>query len=230
MVKPKNIDDVNASRLAEVLTELGSKISNSVGSLGERATEVPGLMLYRSTAPTAPNPCSYEPSLLIVTQGKKRVDLGRTNYVFGGSRFLLTTVELPVVSQVIEASEQAPYFAFFLKLDLSVVRDILNTEELHISDVSSGTRGMALGEASVELPGACSRMVDLLNTPQDIPFFGKLIQREIVYRILQGAQGGSSGQSPLWATRAIGRRRQLRGCVLITRNLCEWNTWQRLRA
>jgi AraC-like DNA-binding protein len=190
MAKQRNIDDVNAPRLARVLTELGSKIANSVGSLGERATAVPGLMLYRCTAPTVPNPCSYEPSLLVVAQGKKRVDLGRTNFVFGGSRFLLTTVELPVVSQVIVATEQAPYLAFFLRLDLSTVRDILNTEEVHIPDASNGTRGMALGEATTELLGACCRMVDLLNTPPDIPFFAKLIQREIVYRILQGTQGG----------------------------------------
>ncbi|WP_246153371.1 AraC family transcriptional regulator [Terriglobus albidus] len=147
-------------------------------------------MLYRSTAPTAPNPCSYEPSLLVVAQGKKRVDLGRTNYVFGGSRLLLTTVELPVVSQVTVATERVPYLAFFLKLDLSTVRDILNMEEVHIPDASQGTRGMALGETTIEIVGACSRMVDLLNTPQDIPFFGKLLQREIVYRILQGRQGG----------------------------------------
>jgi len=166
--------------------ELGSKIGNSLGGSGERATEVPGLMLYRCTAPTVPSPCTYEPSLLLIAQGRKRVDLGRTNYVFGQSRFLLTSLELPVVSQVITASEDAPYLAFFLKLDISTVRDILNTEEVHVSETSSGARGMAIGEITVELVNACSRMMDLLDAPQDIPFFGKLIQREIIYRLLQG--------------------------------------------
>jgi hypothetical protein len=33
-------------------------------------------------------------------------------------------------------------------------------------------------------------MVQLLDTPQDVPFFGKLLQREIIYRLLQGPQGG----------------------------------------
>jgi AraC-like DNA-binding protein len=32
-------------------------------------------------------------------------------------------------------------------------------------------------------------MVDLLESPDDIPFFGKLLQREIIYRLLRGAQG-----------------------------------------
>jgi hypothetical protein len=146
-------------------------------------------MLYRCTAPTVPSPCTYEPSLLVIAQGRKRVNLGKTSYVFGQSRFLLTSLELPVVSQVITASEEAPYLAFFLKLDISTVRDILNTEEVPVPEATSGTRGMAIGVTTAELVNSCCRMMDLLDAPQDIPFFGKLIQREIIYRILQGSQG-----------------------------------------
>ena len=134
MLKHGTIHDANASRPSHLLTELAKKISNSVGDSGERATEVPGLMLYRRTAPTAPNPSTYDPSLLVIAQGKIRVDLGKASYVFGQSRFLLTSLELPAVSQVITASEEAPYLAFFLKLDMSTVQDVLNTEEVHIPE------------------------------------------------------------------------------------------------
>ena len=182
-------NDVNASKLSQLLIELGRKISNSLGTSGERATGIPGLMLYRCTAPTAPNPCTYEPSLLVIAQGRKRVDLGRTSYVFGQSRFLLTSVELPIVSRVVTATEEAPYLAFFLRLEIPVVRDILNTEGVHVPHSSIGTRGMAIGETTVELVRSCSRMMDILDAPQDIPFLGKLIQREIIYRLLQGTQG-----------------------------------------
>jgi AraC-like DNA-binding protein len=48
---------------------------------------------------------------------------------------------------------------------------------------------MAIGETTVELVNSCSRMMDLLDAPQEISFFGKLIQREIIYRLLQGSQG-----------------------------------------
>jgi hypothetical protein len=184
-------NDVRALKLSQLLIELGGKISNSLGASGERATGIPGLMLYRCTAPTAPNPCTYEPSLLVIAQGRKRVDLGKTSYVFGQSRFLLTSVELPIVSRVVTASEEAPYLAFFLRLDIPVVRDILNTEEVHVPQGSIGTRGMAIGEATVELVRSCSRMMDILDAPQDIPFLSKLIQREIIYRLLQGTQGAS---------------------------------------
>jgi len=48
---------------------------------------------------------------------------------------------------------------------------------------------MAVGETTVELLQACSRLLDLLDAPQDIPFLSSLIQREILYRLLRGPQG-----------------------------------------
>jgi len=177
------------SQIAQVLHELTDAISKVMGHASEVSTAVPGLTLYQNTVPTAPNPCSYEPSLLLIPQGKKRVDLGKQSYVFGESTFLLTSIELPIVSRVCAASVEKPYLAFFLKLDMGMVRDVLHSEEVRIPAPPVGTRGMVLGEATVELLAPCSRMVQILHTPQDVPFFGKLLQREIIYRLLQGAQG-----------------------------------------
>src|SRR5580692_10799969 len=144
--KSRQTDDPGVSQALKAL-------AGSIGKVLENATElstvVPGLTLYRSTAPTAPNPCSYEPSLLLILQGKKRVDLGKGSYIFGESTFLLTSIELPIVSRVSAASVETPYLAFFLKLDMGIVRDVLHTEEVRISAPSVGTRGMVLGEATL---------------------------------------------------------------------------------
>jgi AraC-like DNA-binding protein len=188
MAKANKTNAAKLNQLSAALAELGTQISDLVGDAGELITDIPELALYCTTAPTDPNSCSYAPSLLVIPQGRKRVTLGRTNYVFGQSQFLLTSVELPIVSQVVTASDENPYLAFFLKLDMSIVRDILRTEDLP-APKPSGPRGMAIGEATGELIRACSRLVDLLDTPRDIPFLGKHIQREIIYRLLQGTQG-----------------------------------------
>src|SRR5258706_13245215 len=142
MLKQRNSRDANASRLSHLLTELAKKISNSLGDPGERATEVPGLMLYRRTGPTVPNPSTYEPSLLVIAHGSIRVDLGKASYVFGQSRFLVTSLELPAVSQVITPSEKAPYLASFLKLDISPVRAICITEEVRVHKATPDACGM----------------------------------------------------------------------------------------
>ena len=125
--------------------------------------------------------------MAVVAQGRKRADLGRTSFIFDESRFLLTSLDLPVISQVIEATEEKPYLCFFLKLEIPVVRELLSGQE--IQAVPSDDPAMATGETTSELLDACCRLVDLLNTPQDIPVLSGLIQREIIYRILRGPEG-----------------------------------------
>ena len=188
-MEAKNVQKFKESDFSQALSALAEDIDNALGDASEKSTPVPGLMLYRSTAPTVPTSCIYEPSLLVIPRGQKRVELGKNVYVFGQENFLLTSLELPVVSQVTLASKRKPYLAFFLKLDMGIVRDVLHTEELRIPIPPAGTRGMVLGTTTVELLSCCSRTVNLLKAPLDIPFFGKLLQREIIYRLLQGTQG-----------------------------------------
>jgi len=178
------------NRARELRTELARKIASFVGSAEKLiTTNIPGLMLSRRTAPTAPASVAFEPSLAVVAQGRKRIDLGRTTFIFDQSRFLLTSLDLPVISQVIEARKEVPYLGFLLKLEMAVVRELLSREEIQAPEASSDSPAMATGETTAELLGACCRLVDLLNAPQDIPFLSGLIQREIIYRILRGREG-----------------------------------------
>jgi AraC-like DNA-binding protein len=169
--------------------ELARKIALFMGSAEKRVTDIPGLTLVRLTAPTAPCSMTYEPSVTVIAQGRKRVDLGQTPFIYDASRFLLTSVDLPVISRVIEASEEAPCLALSLKLEMPVVRELLSREEIQVAEAPSDSPAMATGETTVEFLSACCRLVDLLDTPQDIPFLSGLIQREIIYRILRSAEG-----------------------------------------
>ncbi len=92
-------------RARELRAELARKIALFIGSAENRATDIPGLTLHRRTAPTAPCSMTYEPGVTVIAQGRKRVELGRNIFIYDASRFLLTSVDLPVVSRVIEASE-----------------------------------------------------------------------------------------------------------------------------
>jgi AraC-like DNA-binding protein len=176
-------------RARELRAELARKIALFIGSAENRATDIPWLTLRRRTAPTAPCSMTYEPGVIVIAQGRKRVDLGRTTFIYDASRFLLTSVDLPVVSRVIEASEKAPCLALSLKLEMPVVRELLSREEIQVAEAPSDSPGMATGETTVEFLSACCRLVDLLATPRDVPFLSGLIQREIVYRILRSAEG-----------------------------------------
>jgi AraC-like DNA-binding protein len=176
-------------RVHEFRAALACKIASFIGSAEKRITDVPGLLLTRRTATTAPASATYEPSLAVVAQGRKRASLGGTTFIFDQSRYLLTSLDLPVICNVIEASEAVPYLCFVLKLEIPVVRELLSREEIQGPEATSDSPAMATGKITAELLDACCRLVDLLNTPQDIPFLSDLIQREIIYRILRGPEG-----------------------------------------
>ena len=168
---------------------LARRIAFFVGSSENLATEIPGLTLHRRAAPTAPCSLTYQPSVTVIAQGRKRVDLGRTTFIYDPSRFLLTSVDLPVVSRVIEASEQVPCLILSLRLEMSMVRELLGREDIQVVEAPPDSPAMATGETTAEFLAACCRLLDLLRAPRDIPFLGGLVQREIIYRILRSAEG-----------------------------------------
>jgi AraC-like DNA-binding protein len=168
---------------------LAQKIARRAVAEGDTPTEIAGLRLYRRSEPSACASAAYEPSLVVFVQGQKRISVGKTTYICDGSNFLLTSVDLPVVSQVIAATQAEPILGLLLKLEMPAVREILSQQEFHLREESAEARAMAVGVSSFELLDACSRLVDLLDTPQDIPFLSSLIQREVIYRLLRSPQG-----------------------------------------
>jgi AraC-like DNA-binding protein len=176
-------------RATELRAELARKIAARAVAEGSVPTEIPGLRLSRRSAPSACASAAYEPSLVVFVQGQKRINVGKTTYLCDGSNFLLTSVDLPVVSQVIAATEKKPLLGLLLRLEMPAVREILSQQEFHLREESADARGMAVGTTSIDLLDACSRLVNLLDTPEDIPFLSGVIQREIIYRLLRSPQG-----------------------------------------
>lgn len=170
-------------------TELAGKIASFIGKEENRTTMIPGVSLHRRTAPTPPCRMTYHPGIIVVAQGSKRVNLGRTSFIYDESRFVVTAVDLPIVSWVAEATEKVPCLALSIKLEMSMVRELLSHEEIHVAEATSDSPGMSIGETTPEFLSACCRLLDLLGSPKDIPFLGGLIQREITYRVLCGRAG-----------------------------------------
>jgi AraC-like DNA-binding protein len=184
--------DANGESEAQVVAMragLARKIAAHVHSDGKEATGVPGLSLYRKSAPSECTSAAYMPELIVFVQGEKRINVGGTTLVCDQTTFLLTSIDMPVISQVTKASAEEPILALMIKLEMPTVREILSQEEFRGAEAVSGTRGMAVGKTSVELLDACSRLLDLLDSPQDNPFLSNLIQREIIYRLLRSPVG-----------------------------------------
>jgi AraC-like DNA-binding protein len=169
--------------------EFAGKIASLVGNQQNRITEIPGVSLHRRTTPSPPCRMTYHPGVIVVAQGSKRVNLGPTSFTYDESHFLVTAIDLPIVSWVAAASEKVPCLVLSLRLDMSMVRELLAREEIHVAEAPSDSPAMSIGKTTPEFLNACSRLLDLLDCPNDIPFLSGLIQREIIYRILRGPEG-----------------------------------------
>ena len=178
-----------SGRILELRTALVRKIALLVGKEENWITEIPGVSVHQRTSPTPPCRATYHPGIIVVAQGRKQVNLGRTSFIYDDSHFLLTAVDLPIVSWVAEATEEVPCLVLSIKLDMAMVREMLSHEEIGVTEGPSGTPAISIGETTPEFLSACCRLLDLLDSPQDIPFLSSLIQREIIYRVLRGRVG-----------------------------------------
>src|SRR5271163_3964765 len=142
IAKPREL----STAVIEMRKALTAKIAARTPLPGENPTAVPGLALYRRTTPTACFLATYEPSLSVFVQGRKQINLGGTEYVCDGSSFLLTSIDVPVRSQIIEASEHVPLLSMYLRLDMPTVREVLSREDIPEAATSVQARGLAVGE------------------------------------------------------------------------------------
>jgi len=168
-------------------------LKNSIARWTEQGelftTAVPGLSLFRRSEPTEPMTGMYEPSICMVAQGAKRVVLGDDTYVYDAGHYLITSVHLPTVVQVVEASRERPYLGLKLTLDQREIAQLMADSNLPPPRTQQSSRGMATGQVTLPLVTAVQRLIDLLDAEQDIPILGPVIQKEIIYRLLVGDQG-----------------------------------------
>ena len=157
---------------------------------GTFTSRLPGVKLIRASAPTLSMPVIYEPTICIVAQGRKQAALGQTRYVYDPARYLTASVELPVMGSVIEASEAEPYLCLQLDLDLAELADLVLRHPPLAGAPVAPAEGLALNDVSPALLDAASRLLALLDTPDDLDALAPLITREILYRLLAGPGGG----------------------------------------
>lgn len=179
---------VHKPTLPELRSELAARVVAHTPSAGQTGTAIPALTLFRMTTPTACYLTSVEPSISIFVQGKKRIDIGGKEHLCDGESFLVASLDLPIRSQIIEASEAVPQLAMRILLDMQAVREVVSRDDL--PEVEGPSRqGLAVGKSTAGLLRASLRLLDLLDSPEDIPFLLHLIEREIIYRVLRTPQG-----------------------------------------
>jgi AraC-like DNA-binding protein len=151
-----------------------------------------GLVLRRSDAPTEPMPGHSEPMFALVVQGAKSTVLGERIFEYGAGEFLVASVELPVIAHVTHATPAEPYLVVGLTLRPPLIAELL-------LDAPPRQRGdaapsIAVSTAGDDLLDAVLRTLRLLDLPDDRRVLWGSLEREIVWRLLTGEQGGTVRQ------------------------------------
>ncbi|MDR2340195.1 MAG: AraC family transcriptional regulator [Deltaproteobacteria bacterium] len=153
-------------------------------------TLIPSLSLHRRYEPMDIIELDMPPSICLIGQGVKNVTLGDEYCVYDTGHLLVTSVDLPITGgRVLEASPERPFLSLTLNLDLRLLSELI-LEAPPSARPSKGLRlGVAVTRLTPQLLGAFLRLLDLLDSPRDIPALAPLVTKEILYRLLMGKNG-----------------------------------------
>ncbi|HHG3114083.1 AraC family transcriptional regulator N-terminal domain-containing protein [Vibrio parahaemolyticus] len=169
--------------------KLAKLIDRWTGDANQYDTPISGLRFSRWTTPTPPTSYTHNPSICLIAQGRKRVLLGEESFIYDANHFLISSVDLPIIANIIEASEEQPYLGLIMELDLTEISQLIIDSELAFTQSKEAQKGIAVGELSESLLGAFVRLAELLDEGQNIKILAPIIKREIFYRLLMSEQG-----------------------------------------
>jgi AraC-like DNA-binding protein len=171
-------------------TLLASLLNEVAVDEGTHRTLVEGVEVSRVSKPVPRAPVVYQPKILIVGQGRKRAYLGGAVYRYDAYNYLVLSVPIPAECET-EASPQEPLLLIAINVEPTMLGEMILEMDEPPPPVGSTPRGISTTPMSEELGGAVIRLLECLTFPLDSRILGRQTVREIVYRVLQGEQGGA---------------------------------------
>jgi AraC-like DNA-binding protein len=169
--------------------DLSARVARLTPFDGTHQSAFPSLTLTRGSVPTVCMPTVYQPCLAVVVQGRKRALLNDEVFHYDALNYLVVSVTLPAMGQVLEATPEHPYLSLRLNLDLEeIARLVLELGDRGPSPANAD-RGLFVARLDEPLLDAVLRMVKLLDTPEDVDVLAPVVRREIYYRVLRGELG-----------------------------------------
>lgn len=176
-----------------MLSELNDTINRTLDARitgdGFCLTAVPGLTLMRFSELLAPQHMQYQPKLCLVTQGAKQVMVADRVVTYGAGQSLVVTVEVPVVSQALEASRDAPFVGASLSLDPAILLDVVTRMNTPPSSQPAEAFGLMVTDLDAQIMASFQRLLEVSGQPQAVDILYPAIMREISYWLLTGPAG-----------------------------------------
>jgi AraC-like DNA-binding protein len=175
--------------MSELNDTIHRLLDSQIEGDGFYITPIPGLALMRSALTQTPHHMNYRPKLCLVTQGAKEVMIADQTIRYGAGQALVVTVEVPVLSHVVDASREAPFTGVTLELDPDIVLDVLTRLDPKRHPQGGAGFGLMVNPLDDEISASVLRLLRLVDQPQAIDILYPAIMREIAYWLLTGPAG-----------------------------------------
>jgi AraC-like DNA-binding protein len=129
----------------------------------------------------------YQPMLHVVLQGEKKLTFGDRVLTYGPATYFVVPVDVPATGEIYPSGPQKPYLALSLDLDIEVITSLMTDSSAETAQAPSTC--FAPVNASVDMIDAWLRMLRLIDRPNDAAVLAPMIEREILFRALQGPLG-----------------------------------------
>jgi len=157
-------------------------------SPGLTATRIPRVDICVGAGTTDKAPCLYRSMICFILQGSKRVAINDNLLCYDSEHYLISALDLPLVGQILDTEGGQPYVAVSLVLEPAILAELAaNLPPVRESE-QKGV-GVMINPMTTTLRDTLLRLLSLLDTPADIPVLGPMVERELLYRLLQGPQG-----------------------------------------
>lgn len=171
------------------LQELAQKLeSMSATEKCNAESTLPGLTLYRATAPADIDAIIYDPIVCLIVQGEKMTTIGDETVLLQEGGCVVVGHDLPVLAQIIKASPTTPYLSLVIRLDVDLLRSLDDLlDQFEVED--ERPRSLEISEVTEPIVNVLERYVDLARDPLEAKVLLPLIQKELHFRLLQSASG-----------------------------------------
>lgn len=188
-----------ADQINHLNKELAELVVRHTDRDGPQSSEIPALSFSRHSAPhrftgTGAPYRIDKPSIYVVVQGVKDVIFGEERFRYGPPNYLVASMDLPIIAEVLEASEEVPNLSCRIEFTHTQILELLSDTELKVNFKGKSKRGMNVAELEVSLLDAIVRLVRLLDKPADIPVLASLYTKEILYKVLHAEHGDALRQ------------------------------------
>ena len=152
-------------------------------------TDVKGVSMFRVERSFPRTPFKYNSEIIILAQGEKKVYLGDDVYAYGPTHYLVLPVPLPAECEG-SAAPGKPILGLSITIDPIEVGEILLEMEDTRKAPHSLPKGIYSAPMNDALVDATLRLLQAITDTQDNRVLAPMIKREMIYRVLQGENGG----------------------------------------